>query len=221
MKRNVGVLVAVFLVVAVVFVADQAVRTLRTLTVVERERDTWQRPDEILRQLDLRAGNTVVDLGSGAGYFALRIAPRVVPNGRVLAVDLRRQSLAFLWIRAVLGGHSDLHVIRGQVDDPKLPPGPIDAVLIANTYHELAAPQAILKILYTSMRSGARLVVVDRGPREGGETRAATAGHHELPPAVAEREIGRQGFQPVTRDDRFIDRPADEDIWWLIVFRKP
>ena len=100
-KRVVAAVVVVFVLVPAVYVADQFLRTLRALSVIERERDTWQRPDEILRYLQLADGMTVVDLGSGAGYFALKIAPRVGPNGRVLAVDLRRQSLAFLWIRAL------------------------------------------------------------------------------------------------------------------------
>jgi predicted methyltransferase len=219
-KRVVGVLVLVFVVVPAVYVLEEAVRTLSTLDGVERERDSWQRPDEIMRQLDLHPGLTVVDLGSGAGYFALKIAPRVAPNGRVLAVDLRRQSLAFLWIRAMLGGHWNIHAIRGRVDDPNLPLAPIDVVLIANTYHELAAPEQILKTLYASLRPGGRLVVVDRGPRAGSETRAAAQGHHEMTRAVAERQINHQGFQTVLRDDTFIDRSGDEDLWWLVVFRK-
>lgn len=221
MKRVVGAVVLVFVVAPAVYVIDQAVRTLDNLTTVERERDAWQRPDDILRQLDLSRGDSVVDLGSGAGYFALKIAPRVAPNGRVLAVDLRRQSLAFLWIRAMRGGHRNLHVIRSQVDDPTLPPDPIDAVLIANTYHELTAPEPILKALFALMRSGGRLVVVDRGPRAGGETGAAVPGHHEMSAAIAERDIVRHGFVTVARDDRFIDQPTDPDVWWLIVFRKP
>ena len=218
-KRVGGVLVLVFVVVPAAYVLEEAVRTLGTLDRVERERDTWQRPDEILRQLDLHPGMTVVDLGSGAGYFSLKIAPRVSPNGRVLAVDLRRQSLAFLWIRAVLASQWSIDIIRGRVDDPKLPAAPVDAVLIANTYHELTAPEQILKALYTSMRPGGRLVVVDRAPRAGGETRATA--EHELTRAVAERQINQQGFQTVFREDPFIDRSGDEDLWWLVVFRKP
>ena len=220
MKRRVLAVALVAVLAAVVYVAVQALATLDRLTIVERERDTWQRPEDILRHLDLQPGRTVVDFGSGAGYFALKIAPRVAPNGRVLAVDLRRQSLAFLWIRARRSGYSDLTVIRGTVDDPTLPPGAIDAVLIANTYHELTAPDSVLKILFASMRSGARLVVVDRGPREGAESRAAAAAHHELTATAAENDITHHGFQTVSRDVRFIDRPGD-DIWWLLVFRKP
>jgi ubiquinone/menaquinone biosynthesis C-methylase UbiE len=221
MNRRVGSVALFFVVVLIVFIVDQAVRTLGTLASVERERDTWQRPDEVVRQLNLRPGDTVVDMGSGAGYFALKIAPRVAPAGRVFAVDLRRESLAFLWIRAVIGGHSNLHVIHGLVNDPELPAGAIDAVLIANTYHELAAPEPILKILSESMRSGARLVVVDRGPRGDDNSPGPPAGHHEITASVAERQINQQGFQTITREPRFIDRANDEDIWWLIVFRKP
>ena len=166
-KKPIVIILAILLVVVpVMLVGDQAVRTLRTLTIVERERDTWQRPDDILRALNLSPGMTVVDLGSGAGYFSLKIAPRVAPAGRVLAVDLRRESLAFLWIRAVLGGHANLHVIRNQVDDPKLPPGPIDAVLIANTYHELTAPQP----------DSERSVRVDALRRQAGRRRSRPAG---------------------------------------------
>lgn len=222
MKRILGVLVLVFVVVPGVFVVAEAIRTLGVLTSVERERDTWQRPDEIIRQLDLRPGDTVVDLGSGAGYFALKIASRVAPDGQVLAIDLRRQSLAFLWIRALLGGHSNLHVIHGAVNDPRLPGKPVDSVLIANTYHELRAPKAILRALFASMRSDARLVVVDRGPHTESETSEVAAARHEMPAVVAEREINQEGFLTIMRDERFIDRPPPEaDVWWLMVFRKP
>ena len=219
-KRVLGILTLLVVVVPVVFVLEEALRTLATLDRVERERDSWQRPDEILRQLDLHPGMTVVDLGSGAGYFALKIAARVVPDGRVFAVDLRRQSLAFLWVRARIDGHRNLHIIRGRVDDPRLPTAPVDAVLIANTYHELTAPEQMLKALYTAMRPGGRLVVVDRAARTGVEPRDAADGHHEMPRVVAERQINQQGFETVLREDAFIDRSGDEDVWWLAVFRK-
>ena len=126
-KRRVVALVLVLVLVPALFVAEQAVETLYTLGHVEEQRDTWQRPEQILQRLNLRSGLTVVDLGSGAGYFALKMAPSVAPRGRVLAIDLRRQSLAFLWIRALLGRHWNLHVIRGDIEDPHLPAGPVDA----------------------------------------------------------------------------------------------
>jgi predicted methyltransferase len=207
-------LVALLVAAACLYIAVQAAGTLRTLDAVERERDTWQRPGEILRQLNVGPGSTVVDLGSGAGYFALKIAPRIVPGGRVLAVDLRREALAFLWMRAMLRGYWHVHVIHGEVADPRLPADPVDAVLIANTYHELTAPSAILNALRTTMRAGARLVVVDREPRNGGPQ------HHEIDAAAAEVQIAQAGFEPVSRESQFIDRSGEEDVWWMMVFRK-
>jgi len=98
----------------------------------------------------------------------------------------------------------------------------VDAVLIANAYHELTRPQPILDALSRSMKSGARLVVVDRGPPRGAEeSREAAAGHHELAPAIVERDLRQAGFEVVSRDDRFIDRLADGHGWWILVARKP
>src|SRR6185295_6794469 len=104
--------------------------TLNRLDAVESERDQWQRPADVLRALDLRPGNTVVDLGSGAGYFALKLSPVVGERGQVLAVDLRKLSLFFLWTRALLRGQHNVHVIVGKEDNPRLPAGAVDAVLI-------------------------------------------------------------------------------------------
>lgn len=222
MKRRTRVVVLALAAVAVAVVAQQAIATLRALTVIERERDTWQRPDDVLAPLALMPGSTVVDLGSGAGYFALKIAPRVGPGGRVLAVDLRRLPLAFLWLRATREGYWNLDLVHGGPANPGLPDGVVvDAVLIANTYHELTAPEPILRALSAAMRPGARLVVVDRGPRGDGESRSEAAAHHEQTAAAAEAEIGRHGFRMLSRDDRFIDRATDADVWWLAVFERP
>src|ERR1700688_2116006 len=92
--------------------------TLSRLDVVESRRDQWQRPSDVLGALDLQPGNTVVDLGSGAGYFALKLSPAVGTRGQVLAVDLRRLSLVFLWTRAVLRGEHNVQVIVGAENNP-------------------------------------------------------------------------------------------------------
>jgi len=218
MRRPLLIAVVVIAALGILYVVDQAFRTLQTLDVVERDRDTWQRPDAILDALELRPGQTVVDFGSGAGYFALKLAPRVGPTGRVLALDLRRQSLAFLWIRARRSGYRQLQVVRNQPDDPALPPGQADAVLLANTYHELESPDAILASLFRALRPGGRLVVVDRRSRDPA---APATGEHGIPPAAVERQLLAHGFERVSLDEQFINRPSDDDIWWLLVVRRP
>lgn len=213
--------IGVLLAAPLSLVIYDGVQTLRILTVVERERDRWQRPQDILRALALQPGSIVVDLGSGAGYFALKLSPVVGPRGTVLAVDVRRESLAFLWIRRFLRDARNVGVIHGEPDDPHLPAGAADAVLIANTYHELSTPGPILDAVLKAMKPGARLVIVDRTARhETAPSATRDASHHGVPLDLVDDEIRRHGFETISRDNRFIDRPEDDDVWWIIVARR-
>jgi SAM-dependent methyltransferase len=131
-----------------------------------------------MTSLDLHGGEIVVDLGSGSGYFSIRLAPIVGPTGRVIAVDVLRQPLAFLWIRRLLRREWQIDIVRGQDDEPRLTVAPVDAVLVVNTYHELARPAATLEALRSALKIGGRLVVCDRRPRDG-------PGHRRRPSARA------------------------------------
>ena len=195
------------------YVLYSAIDTLRQLEVIESERDQWQRPVEVLRALDLRPGNVVVDLGSGAGYFALKLSPIVGKEGQVLAVDIRKLSLSFLWIRAFLSQKRNIRVVLSDEDDPRLPPGAVDAVLIANTFHELRDPNVMLGHVSRSLRPGGRLVIIDRGPRQGG------AHAHEVDRLLVDAELHEAGLEILSSQDHFIDRPGD-DLWWLTVARR-
>ena len=220
-KRFLIAALALLVVAPLLFVVYEGVHTLRILTAVERERDQWQRPADVLRALVLTEGATVVDLGAGAGYFALKLSAQVGARGIVLAEDVRVESLAFLWIRRFTRGAHNVRVILGTPGDPHLPAGAADAVLIANTYHELSVPGAILDAAFGAMKPGARLVILDRKIRSASAADATEAGHHGVPPGRVRREIREHGFEPIAHEEQFIDRPQDDDIWWMIVARKP
>ena len=219
-------LLAVILVTAVLAIGYQGSYTLRVLDVVEHDRDHWQRPAEIIELLELKKGSAVADIGSGAGYFTLKIAPIVGEHGSVFAVDILKEPLAFLWIRALLHHQSNVHIIHGEQDNPHLPQGQIDAVLIANTYHELMHPRAVLNHVFHSLRRGGRIVIVDRGPppsdQQSGEIEER---HHEVPSSAVESDLRETGFDLISVRDRFIDLPAvdppgdrpDNHAWWVIV----
>jgi predicted methyltransferase len=215
-------LLCAFVGVPALYVVYEATSTLAVLTGVEQERDQWQRPSEVVGLLALTEGNTVVDFGCGAGYFALKLSPIVGITGTVLATDIRRESLAFLWIRAVLGRRRNLRIIHGEPDDPRLPSEPVDAILISNTFHELTAPARALTTLSRTLKPGGRMVILDRDSRAGDGMQATPLiTPHGMTPASAERHLRSAGFAVVERDDRFIDRPDDDDVWWIIVARKP
>src|SRR5262245_23786049 len=96
------VLLGLFLLIGFAGVAFQSIRTLQRLRIVEADRDEWQRPSEVIRRLNLKRDNVVIDFGSGAGYFALKLSDVVGDKGKVVAVDIRSLSLLFLRMRALL-----------------------------------------------------------------------------------------------------------------------
>ena len=202
--------------------AHQGLNTLSRLNAIEAERDQWQRPSDVIQALDLRPGNVVVDLGCGSGYFTLKLSAPVGKSGSVLAEDIRRLPLVFLWFRKFQKNERNVRVLHGDPNDPHLPIQDVNAVLIANRYHEFTDSQAILAYVFRSLVSGGRLVVVDRGPQPvGAGSRETAKEHHEVSPEQVERELRQAGFEIVSRQDRFIENDPFNKEWWLITARKP
>lgn len=172
----------------------------------------------MISALELQPGNIVADLGCGSGYFALKLSPVVERNGRVLAIDIGRLSLAFLQARALLAGPWNITAIHGDSGNPKLLRGSVNAVLIANTYHELQDRKAILNHILRALVPGGRLVIIDRVHLHDLQDQS---GHkHQIAPEEVEREILDVGFQSVIFDDHFIEMVGQER-WRLIAMRRP
>jgi len=206
---------------AVLLVLDvgySALNTVSRLNAVEAERDEWQRPDKILQALDLRPGNVVVDLGCGSGYFTLKLSSEVGGEGRVIAEDIRRLPLMFLWVRAISRREHNVEIVVGEPADPHLPTH-VNTVLILNTYHEVRDVRSILAHVSEALVAGGRLVVVDRRPRpmSAGATGLAS---HEVSAEQVERDLHEAQFEIVSRQDQFIEKDPDDEAWWLIVARK-
>jgi ubiquinone/menaquinone biosynthesis C-methylase UbiE len=209
-------LIAVAVVVPLLNVAYRGINTLYVLNEVESERDRWQRPSDVISALKLNNGGVVADVGSGAGYFSLKLSRVVSRSGTVYAVDISKLPLAFLWTRSFLAGQHNIHIVVAASDDPQLPAGTVDAVLIAHTYHEFADPNSILDQIYSSLRSGGRLVVLDRGPSDDQSSQGAD--HHEISPATVEAQLRQKSFEILARDDSFVRHQGEQ--WWLLVARR-
>lgn len=195
-----------------------ALNTLARLDFVEAQRDQWQRPADIMAALDLRPGAVVAEVGCGSGYFILRMSPRVGRQGRVLAEDIRWLPLAFLHARVLSGGDWNVRVIRGRPADPELPPGHVDAVLIANTFHEFVDPRPILARVRQALVPQGRLVIVDREPKPENIGITETGGH-EIAPATVAAELRAAGFQIAALQDPFIRSDPDNETWWMMTAR--
>jgi ubiquinone/menaquinone biosynthesis C-methylase UbiE len=107
-------------------------------------RDSWQRVDDIFAALEVKEGDRIADVGAGSGFFTFRLSHGVGPSGRVIAEDVSRRVLEELLEIAEREGFTNVETILGEADDPKLPRGSLDGVLIVNAYHEMYEHEAML-----------------------------------------------------------------------------
>jgi ubiquinone/menaquinone biosynthesis C-methylase UbiE len=132
----------------------------------EPGRAEWQKPDEVIHALNLAPGETLCDVGSGPGYFALRAARRLESSGWVYAEDVEATMIDALRDRIAQARLSNVTPILGMPDDPLLPKGACDVILVVNTYHLFPNGPAFLRRLAKSLKSGARLANIDFHKRE-------------------------------------------------------
>ncbi len=125
------------------------------------ERETEERTDLLLDALALRPGMVVADVGAGTGYLARRIAPRVAPGGKVVAVDLQPQMIGRLRAAARREGVDNLEARLGREDDAALEPSSIDLAVMVDVYHELALPYEMLASIVQALKPGGQLVFVE------------------------------------------------------------
>ena len=129
-------------------------------------RSLWQKPDEIMDALNIADGSTVADVGAGAGWFTVRLARRVGPNGRVYAEDIQQPMLDAIDYRVRREGLANVETVPGTADDPKLPAG-LDAVLIVDVYAEVVDPVSLLTDVAAALKPQGRVGIVD-WTKEGG-----------------------------------------------------
>lgn len=131
------------------------------------DRDEWQRPVEIMDALGIAEGSVVADLGAGSGWFTIRLAGRVGPNGHVFAEDIQRPMIQAIKVRVDrLGLSKRVTTVLGTANDPQLPV-PVDAVLIVDAFHEMEQPVALLRNLATRLKPNGRIGIV-QFTKEGG-----------------------------------------------------
>jgi ubiquinone/menaquinone biosynthesis C-methylase UbiE len=125
------------------------------------DRDEWQKPDEIMDALRIGEGSRVADLGAGGGWFTIRLARRVGPNGVVYAEDIQPLMIESIQRRVANEGFQNRVVtVLGSADDPRLPSN-LDAVLIVDTYPAVGDPVTLLRRVARSLAPTGRLGIVD------------------------------------------------------------
>jgi ubiquinone/menaquinone biosynthesis C-methylase UbiE len=129
--------------------------------LIRGERESEEDPTKLLNQLDLKPGMIVCDMGCGNGFYSLKMAQAVAPNGRVLAVDIQPEMLQLLSRRSIEAKVDNIDMILGTTTDPKLPENEIDLLLMVDVYHEFSDPEAMLKKIRNSLKPTGRIALAE------------------------------------------------------------
>ena len=124
------------------------------------DRDEWQQPERIMDALQIADGSRVADIGAGGGWFTVRLARRVGPNGRVYGQDVQREMVDSIRRRAADQGLTNVETVLGGISDPKLPAG-LDAVIIVDTYPAISDPVRVLASVRAALKPAGLVGIVD------------------------------------------------------------
>jgi predicted methyltransferase len=155
-------------------------------------RDQRLQIDRVMDLLQLRPGSTVADIGAGSGWFSVRAARRVAPQGRVIAEDINPKAVAYIQQRAQREHLANIVPLLGTPDDPKLAPNTLDAALMLKVYHEIAHPPLVLANLRAALKPDARFGIIDRN---------GNGADHGLKESIVRAEVESAGFRQVARYD--------------------
>jgi ubiquinone/menaquinone biosynthesis C-methylase UbiE len=125
------------------------------------DREAWQKPEQIMDALGIADGSVVADLGAGGGWFTIRLARRVGPQGLVYAEDVQREMIESIERRVQREGLRNVRTILGTLDDPKLPGRALNAVLIVDVYNEVESRVELLRNVRDALAPSGRLGIVD------------------------------------------------------------
>jgi ubiquinone/menaquinone biosynthesis C-methylase UbiE len=125
------------------------------------DREAWQQPERVMDALGIAEGSHVADIGAGGGWFTIRLARRVGPNGLVYAEDIQPQMIEAIERRVKREDLRNVKTVRGTPRDPKLPSGKLNAALIVEAYNEMEQPIVLLRNVGLALKPDGRLGIIE------------------------------------------------------------
>ena len=200
-------------------VAITLAAALQAVAAQEHQHNNEATRQRLWAALDVREGAVVADVGAGDGGYSVPLAKAVGATGRVVSVDISPRALERLRARVAREGLTNVEVVQGDVDNPKLPAGSLDGVLIVNAYHEMTQYQAMLAHIRAALKQTGRLVIVDFSSlRRRAEPRQTQTTRHEIAPELVQQEVRAAGFKIIGFEDPLDDEreQGSDHVKWLL-----
>ncbi len=223
MKKTAGVLAALAMSVALpAQVASEANSGYKTeqqrkgvaQTLGNPERDNVQKPGQLVRDMGVRAGMTVADVGTGIGYMLPFLSRAVGPQGKVIAEDIFDDFLEGARQRVESAKLGNVTFVKGSATDPNLPEGQLDVALVLDVYHHFDYPEKMLAAISKALKPEGRLVIVEyyKRPEAMPNNRAMTHIRLDMPDVI--KEIEANHFHLIS------EKETIKNVQYMLVLEK-
>jgi len=175
-----------------------------------RDRESEEKPSLVIENLDLKPTDVVADIGAGSGYFSFLLAP-LVPQGKVLAVDIQQEMLDFVEGQKKLRKVANVETLLGTIADTRLPEAGVDLVLMVDAYHEFSHPREMMESIVKGLVPGGRVVFLEY---RGEDPDVPIKPLHKMTVKQVTLEMAAVGLE-------FVELRDFLPIQHFIVFKKP
>ena len=125
-----------------------------------QEREMEENTTQLLKNLAVKPGMVIADIGSGSGYHSTLLS-KMVGNGKVYAVDVEPEMIAYLNDRITLEGTKNIIPVLSTEQKVSLPSNSIDMMLLVDVYHEFSYPYEMALSMLDALKPGGKLVLVE------------------------------------------------------------
>lgn len=175
------------------------------------EREAEEQVGLLLKNMALKPGEMLADIGAGSGYHVIRMAPRVLPAGKVYAVDIQPEMIEYTQKQAAEKKLANIVPVLSSNQSVKLKANSIDKMLMVDVYHECDYPYEMAVSMLSALKPGGKLYLVEF--RAEDET-VPIKTIHKMSEKQAVKELTAAGF--------FFKENIDNLPWQhCLVFEKP
>jgi FkbM family methyltransferase len=172
-------------------------------------REVFHARHDVVKALQLKAGDQIADIGAGTGLYTRLFAQAVGPSGRVYATDIAPQFLAYIAANAQKDGLKNVTTVRGGDRDTNLKANSVDVAFSSDVYHHFEYPLTMNASIRRALKPNGRLYVLEM-EKSGSQT-----AHVRAPKSDVIAEIEKSGFKLVEQ----VNVPGLKDNY-LLEFRK-
>ena len=183
------------------------------------KRDTWMKVNELMKLAQVDQGSAVADIGCHEGYLSIRLANEVGNLGKVYAVDVRQDRLDRLDEHLKDRKLTHVQTVLGDYNNPKLPLGQLDSVIIMDTYHEMESYMTILEHVKKALKPGGHILILEKLKKHmRDKSRDEQTDAHTLSSQYVKAELEEAGFEISEEIDNFGNwkNEKDKQMWILV-----